>query len=478
VLLVAGCGSRSGVLGDAPLDAALGVTVDGSVADAHGSIDASDAGDAGVDASPPCHLVPGGDPFTSIAFPKDPGWSFHQTGLVLRTAPDGSPHVVQLGAVDGAGNDGWGDPAFYAAEYDVSVWPPRQVQPPTPISLALDGAAFALTLPDNRVLFAWDFNPDWGPSTWTTFYSIADGAPWHLSSPSPLVSNAAANTVPTLSTTGNRLVLGYERDVYGDAGMGGPPPVVEYDGMMSSLAFDGTPAGPPSTLWSLNPADHGPFVRSALVRTRTTDLVATYFASCGPGITSAYCEPATFVLTKVDPSGAVQKVGSVQPESESDEIEIHHLASDGQGHNWLVWTEAARLDGGMQVGPQHLFAVPLTDEGAPSGPVEAWYASSYTTPGTGVTVGPVGAIDPLSIGVLTDSGDVREIHLVHRQLEAQAPVEDVSFTTASTEYGASTVQIAEPRSVIVAFSSYPPGAQYDTQGYGALARYVCAEDKD
>jgi hypothetical protein len=276
-----------------------------------------------------------------------------------------------------------------------------------------------------------------------------------------------------MSTKGDGFLVGYWNYEPGDAGAGS---ISAIDGRVASFAFDGTPKAAPTQLFRGHDVS---LIVGGLARTRAADLSVTYFHDCGPEMTSAICEPGAFVIARVGPDGSLQKVASVPAQSASDSVGDVNLASDGLGHNWLLWSEGAMENNGPPVGPAYIFAVPLTDEGAPSGPIESWdtwsgYPSALRTQ---TTVGPVGAIVPMSTGVQTDGGAYRrEVRLLHRQLEAQAPIEDLTFTTTATQFGANAVQIAEPRSVIVGFNDYPPDAGYDQEGYGALARFRCAED--
>jgi hypothetical protein len=475
-LLLAACGGRSGVLGDAPFDAAPGATEGGLIADATASVDARDAG---VDAGPaPCHLVPAGDPFPTMAFPGQPTWSFFQQGLVLRTMADGTPHVVQFGGVENAGNDGWNDPALYAAEYDVSVWPPRVVQAPTAISLAQQGEAFAVVLSGDRILFSWPLEIDYGGlGPWTILDRKADGIPWQLGNQERLVNNAMNPTAPAVAASGDSFALAYTYQDVGDASTSTElPTLLANDGRISPFTRDGTPTAAPTQFWNAVKGAPWSEVGSALARTRTTNLLATYFPSCNADVESAYCEAGAFVILSAGADGALEKVAALQPQSASDGVAWLDLASDAQGHNWLTWVESAAA-AGSTVGPSYLFAVPLTDEGVPAGPMEAWVATSafpYAT-NAGSSVGPIGAIEPLALSSTTDAGDrLREVHLVHRPLAPEAPVEDVTFTIAWEVYPPNVVQTVEPRGIVAAYATYPDAGPTS----GSLVRFLCAEDSD
>jgi hypothetical protein len=87
----------------------------------------------------------------------------------------------------------------------------------------------------------------------------------------------------------------------------------------------------------------------------------------------------------------------------------------------------------------------------------------------------LGIVYPVIVNGTDDAGVASEsVHLLHRQLDVTAPLEDIVFARAATGFPAVAVQTAAPRSLIVGYSSYGDAGV----GYAALARYVCAEDGD
>jgi hypothetical protein len=418
---------------------------------------------------------------TTIAFPNDPTYSFHQEGLLLRANAGGAQRVVQHGNVDGAGTDGWGDPALYAAEYDVSVWPPRQTQAPTRISDADEGAGPLFELPQGQLFFTWLLQVDnGGLGPYSILFRTANAESWELGAQGTLVKHASTPTAPTLSPSGDGVSLAYVYQDTGDAGDSVPlPPLVGLAGRLGTYAPDGTPRGTPAAAWSastipaMTPFWYDP--RQALAETRTKTLLAIAFDTCGPDLATAFCEERSIVILRA--GDTLERVASVRVQNADYGALVPRLLSDQRGHNWLTWWEGAPSDAGPTAA-QNLFAVPLTDDGAPAGPVEVWFADDHvdrwSLGSAAPALGPLGSIYPVATDVTTDSGTLREAHLVHRQLDAVLPMEELTFTTPYTGYPIVAVQIAEPRTMIVGYSTYGEGTA--AQGYAKLARYTCAED--
>jgi hypothetical protein len=488
--LLLSCGSRSPLSADqaTPLDAAVNLPAPGTSSPAEAGQDAtasSDGADAsGVDgadttaeaeAGParPCHLVPAGDAVQSIAT----GYVFKEEGMLLRRS--GPPHVIQYGAFPGAGTDGWGDPALYAAEYDVSVWPPREVHPPTRFADAEEGGGNLIELPGNELLFAWTLQVDSGgigPAD--LLFQKADATSWQLGAQGTLIKHATSPSPPSLTATDDGLLLAYT-EVTGIVGGGY---YTSLAGAVASFALDGSAVDDAATTWSVTA---GSLPAQYLARTETDTLDVVGFDDCTAGLSSTYCVPHTIVVLRVvvpTDGGPIvlQRVAAVPLQNADNAVMTPVLLSDRNGHNWLTWWEGPVPDSGLAY-PQDLYAIPLTNGGIPSGPVESWFASDRIgslSPGAWAplaTVGTLGSIYPVPTYFDDDAGTPqRRVHLIHRQLDAAAPVEDVTFDTASTAYAAVAVEIAEPRSVIVGYSTYPAGAI----GCGELARYTCAEDAD
>jgi hypothetical protein len=155
------------------------------------------------------------------------------------------------------------------------------------------------------------------------------------------------------------------------------------------------------------------------------------------------------------------------------------LLSDQNGDTWLTWWEGPNP---AMTSPPNLYAIPLTDGGTPAGPVESWFASNqaigmsagFNLPPTVSPPGPLGIVYPVTVDVPTDAspGGLEEIHLVHRQLGVVAPLEDIVFTRAPTGFPVVAVQTAQPRGLVVGYSTYDATGGAQAQ----LVRYSCAED--
>jgi hypothetical protein len=488
VPLVASCGGRSGLAESSPgasvpaLDVSPAPDVlDAQVGDAQ--VDAS-VGDVVLDAgrapAPPCHLVPSGLPARTVAF-SQAAYSFHQDGLLLRAASTGeAPHVVQFGRVEGAGNDAWGDPALYAAEYDVSAWPPREAQPPTSISDAVEGPSDLVELAGGRLFFSWSLQAEYGGfGPPDVFSRIADGLPWQLGATQTLQRNAGGLSTPALGRAGDGFWASYTAYDVGDAGPDTAFPLLL--GVYGELGwFDvaGSQAPSPPPLWSIT-TPGAPTYGSpdpSVLRTATDTLVVVAFGDCSGAVMSAFCEAHSLVVLRlIEGQGggapSLEKVASLPPQNQADVALSPVLVGDQAGHNWLTWWESPMTDAGP-AGAQSLYAIALTDAGAPASPVESWFSSDLSISGS-PSVGPLGVVYPVVTAAPGDSGDLWEVHLIHRQLDVVAPVEDVSFTTAQTANSVVPVQVAEPRALVLGYWTSSPGS---SKGYGELARYVCGED--
>jgi hypothetical protein len=456
-----------------------------------------DAGTTGTPSSatpdagpaPPCHFVPNGGAVTTLSFTQ-PAWSFHQEGLLLRQgAPGAAPHVVQYGLVDGAGNDGWNDPALYAAEYDVSTWPPAPVHGPTAISLADEGTSSLLELPGDRLLFAWHLQVDnegLGPTD--VLYQLLDGTTWAPGAGGTLVKHADRFAAARPAGGRGGFLATYVYEDTGDAGdVVALPPLVGLDGELAAFRDDGTTLGAPTPLWTATAPQLAAGWSTSLQGlgfSRSAALTAVAFPDCDPGVTSPWCEARSIVVLR-SAGGAgggppsLLKAASIPFHNQDDVVLSPMVIGDGAGHEWLTWWEAPPSDAGYYVA-QSLYAMPLTDEGVPAGPVESWFASDSTDAliaawDRAPSVGPLGVVYAVTTDATTDAaGSVREVHLLHRQLDVQAPLEDVTFTTPYSAYSVVAVQVAQPRALVVGYSTYPVTS--GVNGYGVLAMYTCAED--
>jgi hypothetical protein len=118
--------------------------------------------------------------------------------------------------------------------------------------------------------------------------------------------------------------------------------------------------------------------------------------------------------------------------------------------------------------------------------VETWFTSDsaaydsnlppyFVAPAA--SIGVLGTIYPAETFPQDDAGgSSRVVHLLHRQPGDGPALEEVTFTTGSAEDSVVGIQLAEPRALIVGYSDFP--GQTIAAGFGALRRYVCAEDGD
>ena len=472
---LAACGSRSGF--DDGTD-------DASVADAGGggaivppALDSGVAPAALPDAAivRPCHFVRTGDPFRTIAFDQ-PTYSFHQDGMLLRASGAGT-HVVQLGSVEGIRTGVWDDPPIWAAEYDVATWPPSIVHPQTQLFQSMHDPADLVELPNGKLGLAWWFDND-GLGPHGVRYRTLDANSWALDPERFLVENAGTWTRLEPSREPDVFVSAYEMQAYYvDGGQSSA-------GWLGFFGADGAPRGEPLALWTNGSMEYGLTLPTATVaRTSSDVLVGLAFPTCDEGNASPFCEARSIVILRVVAAGTggaphLEKASSV-PVRDTHKIPYNaHLLSDGADHSWLTWWELdAPVDGGGATTERYLYGVPLTGAGALAGPIESFYVDEGTPydyfPTRVPSIGPLGLVYPINRTIPLDGSSQREIHLVHRQLEATSPVEDITWTTPFTSFPVAVAQIASARSLVVAYSTYPDDS---ARGFGELVKYGCSED--
>jgi hypothetical protein len=445
----------------------------------------------------PCHLVLTGAPVETVSFSQ---YSFYQEGLMARTpAPGRSAHVVQSGSVPGAGTDGWHDPAFYAAEYDVSVWPPVEVQAPVRISDWEEGSGPVAELPGGELFFTWYEQVDAGGlGSPDIQFRTVNGSTWQMGALGTLVKDAFRMASPPVPNGAGGLFAAYVHTQE----PGDPLVVTGLDGQLGSFDATGAPSGGALQLWNatgsvqtnapLSLAWYENLPNQSLTFTKSGALVVAAFAGCGDSLASAYCEPQSMVLLQPSPSedGGVglQKVASLPNRSSDNTVQQPTLISDGEGHNWLIWWEGPLNT--PDLGPyvpyqyqyQYLYALPLTDSGAPAGPVENWAVGDrerQAFPGPAPTVGRLGVISTVGESPAVDGGfGNSQWHLIHRQLDGVAPLEDVVIPMDPFA-NIQVVQTREPRAVIVGYTASPPTTDAGSgNSYGMLMRFTCAEDAD
>ena len=475
---VAACGARSNTLDDGSGDTVVIVPqVPAAPADAAATVPPADAGHDAADAAPPlpCHLVRTGDPYKTIAF-SEPTYSFRQDGVLARPATaTAGPHVVQFGNVYGQRTGVWDDPPIYAAEYDVSTWPPTVVRDPIELFQSMHDPADLVALPNNQLALVWWFDND-GIGPHGVKFRTIDGASWQMAPDRFLVENGSNWSRPVLTPARDALVATYEM------------PATPADGGYVDTAWvgvfgtDGAARGAPLPLWTNTTSSYGSYLpTSTVARTGTDVLVAVAFPSCGDGNASPYCSAnAIVVLRLVDATTSphLARVAEVPIRDAARMPSGARLLADGEERTWLTWWETLRPTDGGTAGDSYLYAVPLSTSGAPTGPIESWFVtdprnmSDYFATRAPLA-GPLGTFYPVDIAVPTDGGSTREVHLLHRQRDVTAPLEDIVLPTGYTAFPAAVAQIPETRSLIVSYSTYPPGS---TRGYGEIVKYGCQED--
>lgn len=460
-----GCGGHTTIIEASSADCGAAEPPDAGPDDADSPADAG--ADASADARPalPCHLVPDGEPFESIAF-AEPTYSFRHDALLLRR---GGSRVVQVGTVEGMRTGVWQDPPMYGAEYDVSTWPPTVTHDPTQLFHSTHEPVDLTELPDGKLALAWRFDND-GQSPNLARYRTLDAASWALGADRVLLDDGSDWTRLEPGPGDDRLVSAYRNSTQTDGGW-------RVEGWLGSFGFDGAPLGEPLSLWSIESgAFESPMPLHAVARAGSTVLVAIAFAACEG--TSPYCEARSIVLLRAA-NGKLERAGAVPIADPAKSVPKLHLGSDGAGHTWLVWWEAEYPADGGGSDQRYLYGLPIGPDGTPAGPTERWYQDDSAQrfelfAPRQLSVGPLGVVQPVARYPNADAGaTTREVHLIHRSLDGDAPVEDVTFETPSTAFPVAVAQVASPRALIVGYSTYAPGA---TNGRGELRRFVCRED--
>jgi hypothetical protein len=383
----------------------------------------------------------------------------------------GMGHVIQYGNVDGIRTGVWQDPPIYAAEFDVTTWPPTRVRAPTELTSSMHTPADLVELPNGKLgLTFWFDNDGNGPSG--VRYRTLDAATWALDPEGFLLPSGAGWTRPVLTADKTGFFSTYELTVPS-------PSDFRFAARLGVFGFDGAPKGAPLTLWE---KEGLPFtaVRPELAsaaRFGGDVVVAAAFTSCENG--GAYCEARSIVLLRATASG-FEKIAAIAVVDPTREPKVPLLVSDDGDHRWLLWSEMdVPPDGGSST-VRAVYAVPLAQSGAPAGPVERWdtdLQSAYAVdfPVREPSVGPLGLVLPLQRYPSPDGAfpHEREVHLLHRQLDVQEPVEDITFTTPFTFAATEVAQIASPRSLVVGYSTWDPTL---SNGHGEMRKYVCRED--
>lgn len=412
-----------------------------------------------VDATPPrpCHLVSVGEPFRSIVGPTPTAW-FRHDGLLA----SGASRVVQFGDVEGFRTGVWQDPPIFAAEYDVTSWPPVTVHPATSWAESMHPPADLLALPDGRLdLTFWFDNDGVGPSGVRT--RPIDAASFKPGAERFLAENATVGAPPVLA--GDSVAALLHRTVTEDGGS-------RLESRLARFDFDGNARPDALVLWSATPG-HDP--AEATARTRSDLLVALAFSTCD-GVRGAPCEIGTIVLQRLRTDGTtrLEKVGSVALQGAGRALSMPRIATDRGTQNWLTWWEQTPLDAGAP--EMYLFGIRLSSAGVPQGAVETWWSGTDVHPSAfdarQIECGALGTIYPVRRLVTVDGGGpFSETHFVHRPIDDGA-IEELVVTTQSTYSAPVGVAVATPRAFVVGDSSSSAGGP----SFGELRKWVCAED--
>jgi len=446
-----------------------------------GSVTTGGQGGTGGTPLLPCHLVEVGKPVATFAF-VDPTWSFHHTGLAFRQAAADAGNglrLVQTGEVDGIRTGVWQDDPVYAAEFDVSQWPPAVMHEPSQLFYSSHEPADVVELSPSAMGLAWSCDFD-GSQPLGIRYLRFDATTWAAEPDRWLAEKAGPWSRPLRLDPADAIAATYVAADHFSS------PYV-YQGFAASFAFDGTALGEPQSLWVTDgDIDYTAVPQMHEATTRSSVLVAVTFPSC-TNLVSEFCQDRSIVVLyspAPDASGVLSPLSLTMSLAARDVTKWPmepQILTDGQGHNWLTWWEA---DPAATKGiPRSLYAQALTDDGVAASPVELWFSSPDAAaawfPRRTAGVGPIGVIYPVDVPIQTDGvWTEREIHLLHRQLESQEPLEDIVLTTTYTGWPATTAQMVQPgkaRTVFVGCSNYPAGT--NDSGFGELHRFQCEEDQ-
>jgi len=399
----------------------------------------------------PCHLVADGDPVVTFQYP-DPRDNWHSEGLLASAAPGATRRVVQVGSVK-LRFGGWDDDAIWAAELDVSRWPPTTVHAPTEFFVSMHTPAAMLEVAPGLYGLAWFWDND-GLGPQGIRYRAIDATSWTLRPDRFLVENARFFVTPVAlgDGSGRFVTLTDQRGSTSRA--------------LGLFGSDGSLVASQPLYESMVNADF------SFGRTSSDVLAAVTKRSCSTSDAGTTCDTTGVDLFRVDPKapgGALlQPISTVTTPIASRSIGSVRILSDQAEHHFLTWWESG-ADRAV------VYAMPLTATGRQAGPVEVWWNGPSGAWPLGGSVGPLGVVYAVATSAPTDlAAGRRDVHLLVRQLVADAPVEETLFSTAYTGYAVGLVQLDAPRALVVGYSSYPDSDP--SSGYGLLRRYACAED--
>lgn len=429
-----------------------------------GGSDAPDGDVEGGVATPPgpCHLVERGAPFHGVSF-ADPAHAFTQSGLLARST---GAHVVQYGPVSGVRTGTWQDPPIFAAEYDVSSWPPSPTHEPTQLFHSMHMPADLIELPSGKLALSWWFDNDGPSGPMGIRFRTLDASSWALDADHFLAEGGSNWTRPEVGVERAWFASAYRQQRIDEAGAR-----YVYEDRIGVFDFDGEEQRV-LPLWELGDSVESQPLTS-MRRTESSLLLATAFGSC-EGVLSPLCEPRSLRSFRVDADG-LHEVAAIPTADPSVKIIKMDLLGDGSQHTWLTWWEADALPptGGTRV--KHLLAQPLTADGALAGPLERWHVedAALDSSRAPASIGALGVVYPVSLAVPDAGSSLREVHLLHRQLDQDDALESLSFTTPIVSV-IETVQLTAPRRLLVGYST-----RADDGGptHGELRQFVCREDQ-
>ncbi len=397
----------------------------------------------------PCHLTPAGPAVETIKFSGSQ--SYWRAETLLRRS--GTKHVVQAGTVR-LRFGGWDDDAIHVREYDVSTWPPTPVAADTELYYSVHSPVVLFEEGQDLIGAVWYTDTD-GVGPTGVKYRTIDPKGWTLSPDQFLLPNNRLLSSAVSFPGGDRFAV--VTSAYG------PPSVTT----LSVFARGGAQL---QHMELAMPPLSGAY---AIERTDNQLLLIAAPAACGGDMGG--CSTTSIGVYRISDGTASAPIkldlaASIPAPIGGVSVAMPILLSDHHTHHMLTWLEYSSQYGTT------LYGMALHADGTPAGLPEVWFhtalpmGTTYLTP----TVGPMGIVYPLGVFIPTDGGDKREVHLVQRQLVTDEPVTDTTFVTQSTSFGLNTVQIENPRTLILGYSDYYPAPTYG--GTGLMMRYVCSED--
>ena len=405
-----------------------------------------------VDLSPPlspCHLTPNGPVIETLKF-SDKQSPWHADGLLRRS---GSKHVVQSGTVQ-LRFGGWSDPAIHAREYDTTSWPPTAIAADTELAGSVHSPIIMFEQAADQLGAVWFTDNDGGGPSGIKYRSVTAGS-WTLGPEMFILPDNALLTAAVAFPGGDRFaILTMPFQPTGKT-------------ILSVFARDG------SLLQKLDLAMPPLSGRYALERTDTDLLLVAAPGPCGGDMGG--CAVTSIGVYRINGATATAPItldlaSSIPAPISGALVMTPILVTDHAQHHVLTWWELSSQQAST------LYALPLGSDGKPVGLAEVWFHTALpVTSELQPSVGPMGIVYPFGVFVPSDGGTMREVHLLQRQLVDNEPVTDTTFVTELTSYGISTVQLENPRTLIVGYSDYYPAPTYG--GTGKLARYLCSEDQ-